>query len=122
MCPKEENEEVCIPKTIFFVGFLPFLRQKRIRLRRAFRCVPGQDAAAILNGTVQVELPPRVAGFRAVSCNGISSAAGAMRCGGKMAFDDNNLASTLRGIVSRGHRDSTVDSPAAGIPESTSAA
>ena len=25
-----------------------------------------------------------------------------------MAFDDNNLASTLRGIVSRGHRDSTV--------------
>jgi len=33
-----------------------------------------------------------VAGFRAVSCNGISSAARAMRCGGKMAFDDNNLA------------------------------
>jgi hypothetical protein len=49
-----------------------------------------------------------VAGFRAVSCNGISSAAGAMRCGGEMAFDDNNLASALRGIVSREHRDSTV--------------
>jgi hypothetical protein len=58
MCRKEEYEEVCIPKTIFFVRFLPFLRQKRIKLRRAFRRVPGQDVAAILNGTVQVELPP----------------------------------------------------------------
>jgi hypothetical protein len=62
-----------------------------------------------LSKNVPAPFSPRVvAGFRAVSCNGISSAAGAMRCGGKMAFDDNNLASTLRGIVSRGHRDSTV--------------